>query len=116
MFFENQHYRHAALAIAKTGGPVFPTGQPHTSPWTTTVGGQMAFGGWSPEGQERWKKMRDKVTGACQRPHVVQMEAECLARLRAKHGVDGEGRAAAATPASKRDKLPAAEESDNEFL
>ncbi len=116
MFFENQHHRHAGLAIAKMGGPDFSTKKGKTSPWTCSDGGQMPYGGWTDAGQDRWKIMREKVTNARERTHVQQMEAECLARLRKKHGHDGGGRKPKAAAAAKRPYVAPAEDSDNDFL
>ena len=116
MFFENQHYRHAGLAIAKMGGAEFTNKKGKSSPWTYSDGGQMPYGGWTEAGQDRWKIMQGKVTNSRERPHVKKMEAECLARLRQKYGLDGGGRAAKAAAAPKRPNVAPAEDSDNDFL
>ena len=116
MFFENQHHRHAGLAIAKMGGAEFTNKKGKSSPWTCSDGGQMSYGGRTKAGQERWKIMRGKVTNSRQRTHAKKMEAECLARLRQKYGLDGGGRAAKAPAAPKRPMCAPAEDSDNDFL
>jgi hypothetical protein len=120
MFFENQHYRHAGLAVAKLGGPAYPAKNNHASPWTCSDGGQLRFGGWTEEGQERFKIMRTKVEESRKRPHVKKMEADCLTRLRIKHGLEEAEGAEGDAPAAKRPKLATkfapAEDSDNDLL
>jgi hypothetical protein len=116
MFFENQHYRHAALAIAKLGGAKYDSKNSNASPWTVSDGGQLPYGGWSKKGQDRWKIMREKVKNSRQRPHVEKMEADCLTRLRIKYGLDGGGGAAAAPPAAKRTRVTPEVDSDNDLL
>ena len=116
LFFENQHYRHAGLSLQKQGETKYSKKQSSTSPWTCSDGGQLPWGGWRKEGQARWKVMRKKVEDSRKRPHVEQMEAECLARLRAKHNLDGGSGAASGPPAAKRARFAPAVDSDNEVL
>jgi len=115
MFFENQHFRHAGLAIQKLGGDKYDTKSTCNSPWSCSDGGQMPWGGWSKEGQARWKEMRGKVKDARQRGHVKKMEADCLARLRTKHGLVAGVGAAKAPKVAKTPEVAPAEDSDNDF-
>ena len=114
MFFENQHYRHAALALEKLGGEDFGKGQKDTSPWTCSDGGQLQYGGWSTAGQARYKIMREKVRQGRLRPHVEQMEADCLTRLRTKYGLDGTNKAPKAAKSAKRGRCVELVDSDIE--
>ena len=57
-----------------------------------------------------------KVKDARGRDHVEQMEAECLARLRAKHRLGAGVGAATAPSVARRQEVSPAEDSDNELF
>jgi len=116
ILFENQQYRHSGLAIAKMGGAKYNAKETNTSPWTDADKGQLPWGGWTTPGQARWKIMRAKVKDARGRDHVEQMEAECLARLRAKHRLGAGVGAATAPSVARMPEVPPAEDSDNELF
>lgn len=54
------------------------------SPWSATNGGQMKWGGFPKASQEEWKKLREKVKQARERPDVDvdAMERACMMRIR----------------------------------
>ena len=64
-----------------------------------------------------WKEVRAKATDARDRPHVAQMEQECLTRLRIKAGLEEDPNAVNARPAGRAAaaKGPAYVDSDDEF-
>jgi hypothetical protein len=64
------------------------------TPYTDPLAGQNKYGGWNPAGKKRFKALGDMIHAAqAKEPgHVKMVKEACLARLRAKHNVDGKGR------------------------
>ena len=57
-------------------------------PFVNSKQGVAKWGGWLDAGQNLFKEVRAKVQDARDRPHVAEMEADCLKRLRLEHGLD----------------------------
>lgn len=65
-----------------------PTHKNLLVPFVTRDAGQQQWGGWSLAGRKRFKELREKIIDAQKQKHVLQLEKNCLERLRLKHEID----------------------------
>jgi hypothetical protein len=56
--------------------------------FTSTTSGQNQYGGWSEEGLELYQKYRDMNIAARKDPKCLEVEKDCLKRMRTKWGIE----------------------------
>ena len=76
-------------------------------------GGQAKWGGWNATGREYCSELRAKIKDARDRDHVLEMEADCLRRIRTAHDIEARDQRRGAARSRKR-KIPEVVEEDDE--
>ena len=89
LLVENCRTKWIHLSDESRDGKVHdPTNKKLIVPFVTRDAGQQQWGGWSLAGRKRFKELREKIADAQKQDHVLQLEKNCLERLRLKHEID----------------------------
>ena len=84
LMFEGCDQRWDFMAECKANGnEIDRNDERYNNPYNDHEAGNAPFGGYTKEGQERFKELLQLVEAGRSSPHCAQVEAECLARLQA---------------------------------